>query len=235
MGDNTITNKKSFWEFIKPFTHWDRLWVIGQLKIVQLTIIVPILGHYIIFADKFCDLVASSKLPSISCSGGLPSDKTYWIYFALILIGISSAIFYLWCPRLVKLHGTAYKYILDESAIIKSPQMSKILYELSMKLVIQDSELTSFVRDKLEIIRGSKKIFVDHKREIVHVDALGLNESDRSFASHKNEFLFYYFENLEERICLARWIVFSLYLIGFVILAVCSAHTIKLVVNTFFN
>ena len=36
---------------------WDAIWRIGNLKIVQLTILVPILGYFILFGDWFAENV----------------------------------------------------------------------------------------------------------------------------------------------------------------------------------
>src|SRR5688572_14707224 len=99
---------------------WDALRKLGNHRLVQLTIVVPIVG-YMILLNK--DLAGYYTLFFDDERVGV-SYRLYCLYFGFTVLGVASLIFNLLCPKLVKEYGSAAAFVASE-AHITSPDRLK--------------------------------------------------------------------------------------------------------------
>jgi len=107
------------------FSLWSVLRTIGNQKVIQFTILVPIIGYYIIFSDQFCTYTASHLPIGTYCIENNPSQKTFEIYFAFVLIGTASLFYSIFCPKLIKRYENEIKLIHAENQHLTDVEISK--------------------------------------------------------------------------------------------------------------
>jgi len=107
------------------FTLWSALRTIGSQKVIQFTILIPVIGYYIIFSEQFCSYTASHLPIGTSCSDNNPSQKTFEIYFAFVLIGTASLLYSIFCPKLIKRYENEIKLIHSENKHLTDVEISK--------------------------------------------------------------------------------------------------------------
>lgn len=126
---------------------WAELRSIGNSRLVQASILFPLVGYLILFNDEVGSFFRTGKLdaaaPSLELIGWLWARKLYFLYFGLMSLGIGSAVYSIWCPHIVKKHADFADYIrLDGAA-------------LSSEAVMELSRLISFYpSDKQDILRA---------------------------------------------------------------------------------
>lgn len=99
---------------IHTISRWSVLRTIGNQRIIQFTILVPIIGYYIIFSTQFCDFSASTIDIGISCTENAPSQKTFELYFAFVFLGLASLFYSLFCPKIIKQYKSEIDMIHSE-------------------------------------------------------------------------------------------------------------------------
>ena len=86
---------------------WDRLRIIGNSRLVQLTAIMPIVGYLIIFNQH----VVSALHLDNSLFGSITEEflisRLRLLYFGLFFTGIGSLLFSLFCPPKIKQYADA--------------------------------------------------------------------------------------------------------------------------------
>ncbi|RWQ64524.1 hypothetical protein [Mesorhizobium sp.] len=110
---------------------WQTLRSVGSSKIVSLTIAVPFIGYLIIFNDYFIDYAqiarqlvghGSDNLPNSDIQREISISNMYFLYFGLVLTGLASIGFALFCPGEIKLSSSVNDFIRN-SEEIKSPTL----------------------------------------------------------------------------------------------------------------
>lgn len=111
---------------------WQTLRSVGSSKIVSLTIAVPFIGYLIIFNDYFIDhaqiarqlvtFQGSDNAANHDVQREISLSNLYFLYFGLVLLGIASIGFALFCPSEIKISSSINDFIRN-SEEIKSPTL----------------------------------------------------------------------------------------------------------------
>jgi hypothetical protein len=96
---------------------WSTLRPVGNSWATRLTILIPLVGYFIIFNAKF-----SQYIELITEIGGKPQSefslsvppRLFQIYFGLCFIAAGSAIYSLFCPPVIKRHASAGEFVREE-------------------------------------------------------------------------------------------------------------------------
>jgi hypothetical protein len=123
-----------------PTPSWDRLRIIGNSRLIKLTIIMPLVGYLIIFnsyvvsalhlaSDYFSSDIENSLLGNIA--GEFLASRLRLLYFGLFLMGIGSSLFSLFCPQKVKQYADAVALAQRELSFLPIPYFYSLVGELS--------------------------------------------------------------------------------------------------------
>lgn len=102
------------WE--RPHRWWNRrvLWSelrsIGNSRIVQASILMPVIGYLLLFNDEIV------KLSGLIFNGDAdpPLTRLYFTYYGLTLLAVGSVIYAWFCPMVVKKYPAPVEYFLAE-------------------------------------------------------------------------------------------------------------------------
>jgi hypothetical protein len=88
---------------------WTSLRLIGNSTLSKLTMMMPIVGYFILFNDRLVDY---AKLQFEVCPAGgcLISWRVFCIYFGLCFAAIGALIFTAFCPHIVKRYATSREF-----------------------------------------------------------------------------------------------------------------------------
>lgn len=191
-------------------THWDEISRIGRLKIVQLTVLIPIFGYLIIFGDWFKQ--------NFTVFGEYPMWKMYFLYFGFTLVALASLAYNFRCPRLVIIYGSAVSYVTTENQIMNDRMAKTLLLNLCLEFISNPlqarSKFTQNVATFIDNINPEEYENVSILEEAI------TRKLDK--AKPRAEFMYSYFEVLEECRSKSRYLVVSLYLLGFLLIAIPS-------------
>lgn len=181
---------------LKIKADWSHLRTIGNSFPARLSLAAPFVGYIIIFNDVFIGAIRNST----GAAGLTPSAfplTPYFYFYGLISFSIGSLIYSLFCPPVIKLYANHDVYIRSHFEDMSPNELLDICAEIR----------TSDYHDKLRlnyittIIGSNSAISRDMKREIFYMHFKCMNSSK----------IFAYFFS------------YSLFLIGFVFLAIPSA------------
>lgn len=205
---------------------WDQLRTFGNSRLVQSTVVVPILGYVILFnanLAEYFNLIFDSD-----DSTALPG-RLYWLYYGFCLVAAGSIVFSLKCPAEVKHHGAAYDFVYKQQPIMHpardAAMKEKLLFDYYSTnygdsgfdyVTAADSDV-----DAVDIDEELRRIRLNMRDARLQIGALPFSESMRD-----------YFEILEESRPTWRRITFLCYFIGIATLSVPSIHTFILVAKS---
>ena len=210
-------------KLIKPeWEAWDRLRGFGSSRLVQATIVMPIIGYVILFNN---DLAAYFKLFFDSESAPDIPWRLYFLYFGFCFLSAGSVLFaYKW-PREVKHHGNAYMFIANEERIIHEERLTAMREKL----------LRNYY-DRFRSDCGYNYIVAaDFRSETPDEKLQAVHRNMRSAAQELAELkpvhvLMEWFEVMEEVYPNWRRATFLCYAAGVALLAVPTVHTFYRVV-----
>jgi hypothetical protein len=94
---------------------WEQLRSVGNSRIVQTSVLFPILGYLILFNDQVLSLLALVGLDHAPPHSGpiawIWARKLYFLYFGLMSLGSGSLLYVIRCPFIVKKHGDASDFV----------------------------------------------------------------------------------------------------------------------------
>jgi len=94
---------------------WMQLRSVGNSRLVQASVLFPLIGYLILFNDQVSSFLVfrglDAALPSQGILAWIWSRKLYLLYFGLMSLGVGSLIYSLRCPHLVKKHGDFSDYV----------------------------------------------------------------------------------------------------------------------------
>lgn len=119
---------------------WDALRALGNQRLVQLTVLIPIVGYLVLFNEHLVQYWTLSRelfdaqsvfdLFGGNESGQAPvavvSYRLYCLYFGLCLIALASALFSLFCPRYVKVYASAAEFVAMEERIMLPERLAEM-------------------------------------------------------------------------------------------------------------
>jgi hypothetical protein len=111
--------------------HWTSLRSIGNLRVVQLTILVPVIGYFILFNDELVQRLEFSRqvIPRIDQHIGLSAGtllKLMSLYFGFCFVALGSALFSIFCPALVKRYQDFAEYARTEIDLLTDRHIAEI-------------------------------------------------------------------------------------------------------------
>lgn len=126
---------------------WSELRLVGNSQIAKFTILVPILGYFILFND---DITHWLKLHASYCGAGCEVGwRVQLLYFGSCAIAAGGIVYAFACPRIVKKYSDASDYIANESSVFYAHPhgAKKDLHQLSTE---QENEaLVRFAKEQL--------------------------------------------------------------------------------------
>jgi hypothetical protein len=110
---------------------WTTLRSIGGLRVVQLTIFVPVIGYFILFNDELVHRLEFSNqvIPHPDHHVGLSNGtllKLMLLYFGLCFVGIGSVLFSIFCPALVRRYRDFVEYAASEIDLLTDRHIKEI-------------------------------------------------------------------------------------------------------------
>src|SRR5262245_24963766 len=92
---------------------WDELHALGSSRLVQLTVVLPVVGYLILFSATLRD--------HLTLYVDMGSEPVFWrlylLYFGFCFLSIGALIFAWECPDEVKRHGAGFVFVERESRV----------------------------------------------------------------------------------------------------------------------
>jgi hypothetical protein len=183
---------------------WSNLRPVGNSWPARLTVLIPLVGYFIIFNAKLAGYgelireVAGAEPTDLSVS-----PRLFQIYFGLCFVAVGATIYALACPQIVKRYGTGGAFAGGDGRF----------YGLFGIHVIRDTLVSE----------GYEEAVVEIERRYSHpLPQDGRPPSDEETYQLRNAFLHLYFSYLNRSGPAWCWISAILYACGFAILIVPS-------------
>jgi hypothetical protein len=179
---------------------WSQLRAIGNSGPAKLTILIPLVGYFVIFNAQlvhYLDLIA--ELSGFTSHPLSVSPRLFWIYFGLCAIAVGAALYSMLCPGQVKYYGSAAAYIGGDGPHIKDWAFEAIETELRNSLYKDEYKK---LRDRFDPPGG----------------VVGQSAKDQA----NNGILHIYFRYLDSSYPVMRFIASMFYVVGFVCLMIPS-------------
>jgi hypothetical protein len=110
---------------------WSQLRAVGNSGPAKLTILIPLVGYYIIFNAQlvhYLDLVSEIGGPTMHSHSVPP--RLLLIYFSLCFFAVGAAIYSVLCPDEVKRYGSSAAYVGEDGPSLKAFASQPIAQEL---------------------------------------------------------------------------------------------------------
>lgn len=194
---------------------WANLARIGQSKVVRLTILVPIFGYLILFNEQVVYLfeVSTQVVKGLNTVPGIQeviSNDTkmrlYFFYFGFTFVGLSSFVYQMLCPSLIKDYSSEREFIREEVGLVTKKRFYRMASYLEQENLASGIDIDG-AADEYENATSMKP--KQHKEQI---DAAKIDIM----------VLFWWSENLSR--VAARHAILFFYLVGFCFLAIPSLN-----------
>lgn len=218
MANNHIIETEGVDEMsIKSKLDWD--WVllraIGHSKLSKLTVVVPVLGYFILF-----NLNTRQYLIVFS-------DTTIWkvycLYYGLTLVSIGWVLYFWKCPEDIKIYGTKEDYVVRHSDIVKYEPYKLILMiseVLNVKYKTFITESTQTFLDSYLEFKGGRLVFKNNDGEGVITESKLAYKLRQDYSKEPliniNSTYYFHLKNKEPK---TRFISSIVYTIAFILLA----------------
>jgi len=189
----------------KVFPSWGVLRSIGNSRAAKLTILIPLVGYFILLNDTVIkNLELSEQIFGVPTGATL--TKLLLIYCGLVCVAVASAIFAIWCPLEVKRYASAEEYIAGEETF----QSQRTIGVVQNRLMIGD-----------DIARAENAAYIE--RHEARPTPQTLEELRRRARDLVRVQLNLYYEMLDRSRWTARWAAALFYLSGLTLLVIPSA------------
>ncbi len=101
-------------------THWDNLRGLIASRLVQSTIVVPVIGYIILFSADLQDYL---RIVFDDPDTTTISPRLFWLYFGFCSLALSAIAFNWQCPREVRIHGASFRFVGSELSIMTKPRL----------------------------------------------------------------------------------------------------------------
>jgi hypothetical protein len=97
---------------------WSTLRSVGNSFAVRATVLIPLVGYFIIFNAKLADYVGliHEVTGSSDTSGLSVSPRLFETYFGLCFIAVGATIYSLFCPQIIKKYGSSAAFAGDDGS-----------------------------------------------------------------------------------------------------------------------
>jgi hypothetical protein len=144
--------------------YWLQVRSVSNWSPIRFTILIPIIGYWIIFNDY---LLTSSKLlfdpkpPADADKALMVSWRLFATYFGLCFIAVASGIYQALCPREVKQYGSPTDYIAGVAPHLSSVEEERVRDAVEMELA-KRSPTTGALDSILDSRTDKRKLLQDH-------------------------------------------------------------------------
>jgi hypothetical protein len=196
---------------------WTTLRPVGNSWPARLTILLPLVGYFIIFNDalaqsQFVNLIREFEGRTPASLGLSIPPRVFQIYFGLCFVAAASALYAWWCPSVVKRHSSAGAYLANEGV-----------------------HFGEFSVRPLEIAFAQSDVKFDKFRQDVQARISAEYTVQEAFAEVKSAALHGYFDTENSRHGFWRGLIAVLYGIGFAILSIPAAKIFWRVCNVLYR
>lgn len=161
---------------MRDIPKWSDLRTFGKSKLLSLTVIVPLIGWIILFNNQFVDLISISpdifrrlSAKTVDTSGFERHITIGWLkftYFGLSLLGVSSLLYTILCPKLIKNNDSESDYIAREKSLSTPSRIGIILNSISRHYT-KDCHFDNTLRYIL-ISAASPQVFHTIYKSVIH-------------------------------------------------------------------
>ena len=119
------------------FSSWQWLRSIGNSTLVKLTILIPLIGYFLIFNENVVRYLELSRF--IIHPSGPPEDasmssniswRLLFIYYGLCFLGLGSAVYHFRCPIILKEFGSATDFINGSRSVLGDLMFDRYAFAL---------------------------------------------------------------------------------------------------------
>ena len=215
---------------------WYQLRSIGRSPIARMTILMPVIGYFILFGDFTSDLfsIVGDRL-------GLNQEEAvdfsvssvYWIYFGLLLFSFSTILYNIFCPDLIKDFTNRYEFFTRESDVMTSGRVIAIVKELKdqFKMEIHLEFETDAGDDDTKFGKGAQ--------QLEKMRSLAVKHSQDHFITKYSgpilDLLHKKYDLYDESQSGMRRIIFYTYIAATLIIAIPTLRTVWLILTSLGN
>lgn len=181
--------------------NWNNLKSLGNSKAIKMTMFIPVLGYLILFNEHIISLISSAfEITKLSGENSISRNNYYFLYFGLTIVGTATFLFQLFCPSFIKEYQSIRDYT-EKNIDYMTPNRLASLCKLLEKKDIQPHKLVIKAKQVLE-----KNPSVDEK--LFRVSSIDILE--------------HFWNKHSWSLTWPRFIIISMYMIGFLLLAIPS-------------
>ncbi len=226
MSDDSETNmlideEEASREFTSnSWPKWEVLRRFGNSYLVRASVIMPLLGYFILFNDEIVRFIRLDILLGVDARTRLDGTQLMnirFVYFGLFFLGVGSAVYSVFCPEIIKNHNDSTAYVRADYDLMSYKDIRDILDTMS-------ETYPRYLQFKK--LRGQ----LDRDRTQVSFVTMGSNQPGRQKVESElwdrreiyiRAMKYYY--NVARRLSpTAFWFSFGLFSIGVILLAIPS-------------
>lgn len=204
---------------------WLELRTLGNSKLVQATVLVPVLGYLILFSEWFLELLGDEN-------GFNLLWKVYCLYYSFTFIALASVLYSFRCPFVFKHYGSLADYVEKEERLYGKYNIGKLLQRIVQTLYRRGIETTE---DASEHVKSSlDQLFRIHPTDD-ETYKVATTKIGREIIDNEKliEYLSFFYNHHHHLNLKSKNFVIFLYIVGFILLAIPSlAMFIEVVVKT---
>jgi len=241
---NWIKSKSyCLFEILAFLAQWDMLRKIGNKKIVQFTIVIPIIGYYLLFSSEL-KLYYYTVFDAQLSNEEIPWKLLYY-YYGFLAMGFASVLFNWTCPNEIQRNGDKEQFAMNE---IHVTHRSKC-YEMISTIFNAYSKEADKKGTRLDVFFQCRKLpvaivspFMTVYEKIMQDDAMhdvdklyrhpGAHDVIENMINDSSVDIMYgYYDSINRSMSWLRGIIFSSYIIGFVCILFPAVNTLMQVVS----
>lgn len=202
---------------------WDALARLGRTKIMQLTIITPILGYFILFNDYIRQ--------NYTVFGCFPLWKISFLYFGLIFLSVASIVYSFACPKIVRLYETPAEYVAHNLDFTFKHRLQFLIKKIFGRYkpygkawVFSKLEIPYHVTVLIGMMRDSDEADNNARQYQIEVEKMeerirGDEYAERKFPTRRELLYADYMLSVDDNYS-ARLVVFIMYSVGFALVSI---------------
>ena len=134
---------------------WDTLRTWGNNRLVQFTIVIPVVGYVILFStelSQYFQLLIDPET-NFSLNAETVSYRLYFLYLGFCSLALGSLIYSFRCPAIIKTHGSAYDFIQKQSPIMHKERMNGMRSALGREIAEWEPHEVAAIAESLQTAR----------------------------------------------------------------------------------
>lgn len=206
---------------------WSSLRLVGSTMAVRATILIPFIGYWILFNEHFLGYTRIVISPNASDPTPYFTNiqRLYFSYFGLSILGVASFLFQLKCPEVVKRFRGIQDFTRSEVEYFSVLRLVDLAEQIRNHCSLRQAKL----RGDLVRLMNAIDLTEEHlKHKDIYCEAM---RKHADAYKHDVTQLFFKFE--DKSMPRARFTIYFLFSIGFILLAIPSLDIFLTVVREF--